>query len=229
MSSSQTAFGFEKDEYQKLFDILNKYASGVQPLDVASEFHSMSDEVKQAIAPLALFAAVGARRTIEQDSFIQQYIQKVSALRAILSEKFMIQNKLNYTKLYVLGNLLLQSGCFDDVAAIRNYQSKIQGKSLLTSDTTKANLSEKKKEIIKNQISKYNMGEFLTAATTVALALTKDTVNSLLIKQQSAASTAATQSSSSSSSQKAAASANVPRSPSVNFNKSTVTTITPTQ
>jgi len=202
MSSHLTAYGINKDDYQRLFDILNKYATGVQPAEVANEFAVMSEELKQSLAPLALLAAVGARRTIEQDLLVQQFIQKVPILRSILNDRFMIQNKVNFTKLYVLGNLLMQSGSFDDITAVKNYQTKIQGKSLLTSDITKANVSDKKKEIIKAQINKYNINEFLLAAKTISEAFTRVMVNSLLVSQSSSASSAVSTSSSSSTSAK---------------------------
>jgi len=180
MSEEKTTFGLEVSEYKKLFDILNKYASGVQPAEVGNEFQAMSSDTQQAIAPLALIAAIGARRTIEQDSVIQGYIQKVPIVRTVLNDKFMISNRVNFTKLYMLGNLLMQSGSFDDVQAVRNYQTKIKGKSLLTSDANTANLSDQKKNIIRGQVGKYNINEFTQAAIVCGIALTRERVIEML-------------------------------------------------
>jgi hypothetical protein len=194
MTEEKTSFGLDKSEFRKLFDVLNKYASGVQPSEVANEFRDMTDEKRQAIAPLALIAAIGARRTIEQDPVIQAYLQKVQIARSILLESFTLANKVNFTKLYMLGNLLMESTSFDDVPAIKNYQAKIKGKSLLTADASSANLSDKKKEIIRSQLGKYDINLFKQAALLVNTALSKEMVTTMLYSTAVASSSASSSS-----------------------------------
>jgi hypothetical protein len=97
----------------------------------------------------SIIAAISTRKNVTE-------LDTHKYLDAKFQPLFQIGARINFSKYFILGNLILEYSEDPDVKKIAHYYvRRVGGKSIFSCDLKKANLSETRKNIIEDNIKKY--------------------------------------------------------------------------
>jgi hypothetical protein len=141
-----------------------RFVEGSSPYSVVIIFNRLKPEVQTELAAFAIVCALTCRRAVAGK--MDDIIRSNPDLFAAIQKDFMINNKLNFSALSILGHVALAKGWHHDKHYVIRYNNKYGSKHLYEIDLSKA--SKTRADILMQLRKKFSYADFEEAVAKMA-------------------------------------------------------------